>query len=158
MGATGIEPMTSTVSRTVKPKPALCFSVLRSARLREPPQESGKSAPSAHPGHRVAFNAETLLAPRTARGGSSRSRWNQSSWGPRYWVVRPCVGASNSRFFLPRISADVCRNTFNCRAVRWVPRAKTTVTGTKRIPQNPSKAGGSDVVLSVGFGAFRLAF
>jgi len=37
-------------------------------------------------------------------------------------------------------------------------RAKTTVTGTKRIPQNPSKAGGSDVVLSVGFGAFRLAF
>jgi hypothetical protein len=49
MGATGIEPMTSTVSSTVKPTLDKGFSVLGGARARNITQENCDSAPWAHP-------------------------------------------------------------------------------------------------------------
>jgi hypothetical protein len=49
MGATGIEPMTSTVSSTVDPRLDKGFSDLECAGVRKIPQENCNSAPWAHP-------------------------------------------------------------------------------------------------------------
>jgi hypothetical protein len=49
VGATGIEPMTSTVSSTVQPTPDQRFSVLGCARLCKTTRENWNSAPWVHP-------------------------------------------------------------------------------------------------------------
>jgi hypothetical protein len=59
VGATEIEPMTSTVSSTSERKLDKGFSVLGCAGARKIPQENCESAPGAHPGNIMEFLASS---------------------------------------------------------------------------------------------------